>query len=326
MRDKEIHELVNRKRRKKTKILWGRLLTVLLLFIFILTGSIYAGSFIYKHFYDKTAVTQMTVPDHGNIAEELLNKRINILILGIDDGDSEALADEPKRTDAMMLASIDPKTKQVSVISIPRDSYVMLPGYNRDKANAAFAYGGVTLAKKTIANLLNAPIHHYILLDWEGFIKIVDILGGVDLYVDNNMYYRDPYADLEIDIKKGFQHLDGSTAGKYIRFRTDELGDIGRVQRQQKFVRSMAEQHLSLNTLGKIPDIAKALDQYIQTDMSMGDIVKVVNTVKGVSKDSVRTAMVPGDFADINKISYWKVNENELKNTLKELGITYTKQ
>lgn len=323
MRHKEIHELVNRKRRKKTKVLWGRLLAFVLLILFVLTTSIYAGGFIYRNFFDKSAIPKPTVPDHLNISEEMLNKRINILILGIDDGDSEALADEPKRTDAMLLASIDPKLKQVSVISIPRDSHVMLPGYNMDKANAAFAYGGVTLAKKTIANLLNAPIHHYILLDWEGFIKIVDILGGVDIYVDNNMYYRDPYADLEIDIKKGFQHLDGANAGKYVRFRTDELGDIGRVQRQQKFVRTMAEQHLSLNTLGKIPDIAKALDQYIQTDMSMGDIVKMLNTVKGLSKDAVRTAMVPGEFADINKISYWRIHEQELKNTLKELGITY---
>lgn len=324
MRNNEIHELVGRKKRKRTKVHWGRLLTFTLVVIFVLTTSIYAGGFIYRNFYDQQAKPAPIVPDQVNISEELLNKRINILVLGIDDGDSEALADEPKRTDAMLLASIDPQTKQVSVISIPRDSYVMLPGYNMDKANAAFAYGGVTLAKKTVANLLKVPIHHYVLLDWEGFVKIVDILGGVDLYVDNNMYYRDPYADLEIDIKKGFQHLDGITAGKYVRFRTDELGDIGRVQRQQKFVRTLAEQHLSLNTLGKIPDIAKALDTYIQTDMSMGDIVKMINTVKGLNKDAVRTAMMPGEFADINKISYWRIHEEELKNTLKELGITYT--
>ena len=143
------------------------------------------------------------------VFDETLNKRLNILILGVDDGDNE-FPDAPKRTDAMLVASINPEKKQISILSIPRDTMVKIP--NRagfDKANHAYAYGGATLARKTIANVLGIPIHYYVKIDWLAFIKIIDVLGGVNLYVEKNMYYKDPYADLEIDLKEGYQFLNG---------------------------------------------------------------------------------------------------------------------
>ncbi len=325
MNDEEMEKPI-KKKKAKTRILWGRLIAFVLVVILIVSSGAWAGTFLYKYYRSGQEINTTTVPENLNIPTEMINKRINILVLGIDDGDSEAAVDEPKRTDAMMLVSLDPKERQVSIVSIPRDSYVMLPGYNKDKANAAFFYGGVSLAKKTIANMLQVPIHRYVLLDWEGFNKIIDILGGLDIYVESNMDYEDPYADLQIHIKKGFQHLDGVTAGKYIRFRNDEMGDIGRVQRQQKFVRALLEQHLTLNTLGKIPNIAKTLDTYIQTDIPMLEMVKLINTLKNTDKAAIRSAMVPGEFMDVKKVSYWRVNENELKRVLKELNISYTNQ
>ena len=160
--------------------------------------------------------------------------------MGIDDGDSEAAESEPKRTDAMMLASFDPEGNEVALVSMPRDTMVQIPGHKGyDKINAAYAYGGVMLAKQTVANLLRVPIHYYVLVDWRAFKESIDLIGGVDLYVDKDMYYEDPYADLVIDIKHGYQHLNGELAGQYVRFRKDELGDIGRVQRQQKFMLSL---------------------------------------------------------------------------------------
>ena len=108
------------------------------------------------------------------------------------------------------------------------------------------------MAKQTVANLLRVPIHYYALANWRGFIDVVNLIGGVDIYVDKDMYYEDPYADLVIDIKHGYQHMDGETAGKYVRFRKDELGDIGRVQRQQKFLKAAAEQMFSVQNVAKI--------------------------------------------------------------------------
>lgn len=325
MRNQEIQELARRKRRRKPKLRWGRIIAFGVLLIMLLTLSVWGGNYLYQKLFSPKPQMQTTMPENSKFTEEIIGKRINVLFLGIDDGDSDDAPDDPKRTDAMMLASIDPVKKHVSIISIPRDAYVPIPGVGPEKANAAFSYGGVSLAKKTVANLLEIPIQYYVLMDWQGFTKIIDILGGVDMYVEDNMDYEDPYADLYIHIKQGFQHLDGLNSGKYIRFRHDEMGDIGRVQRQQRFLKALLEQHLTLNTIGKVPDIAKALDNYIQTDIPMMEMIKLINTVKGIEKSSVKSAMLPGTFADIKKVSYWKINEQQLKDMLRDLDLAYTK-
>ena len=221
--------------------------SVALLFLLCLLGALCTAVFWSSVWVYDTFIN----PPQANVAaaddkirdDAKLNERINILLLGIDDGDSEAAETEPKRTDAIILLSFDPANNKVSVLSIPRDTKVILPGHkDPEKINAAYAYGGAVMAKQTVANLLRVPIHYYALANWQGFIDIVNLIGGVDIYVDKDMYYEDPYADLVIDIKHGYQHMDGVTAGKYVRFRKDELGDIGRVQRQQKFLKAAAEQ------------------------------------------------------------------------------------
>ena len=226
--------------RKKRKLRWGRLVFVLLVLAVLLTGAFWGTVWIYDNFINPPKVDVVGASDKIT-QNEKLNKRINILLLGIDDGDSDAAPDEPKRTDAMMLASFDPGDNKVALLSLPRDTKVQIPGRaGWDKLNAAYAYGGVMMAKQTVANLLQVPIHYYVLVDWRAFIDVIDLIGGVDLYVEKDMYYEDPYADLVIDIKHGYQHLDGKRAGEYVRFRKDELGDIGRVQRQQKFMKAAA--------------------------------------------------------------------------------------
>ena len=116
----------------------------------------------------------------------------------------------------MIVASFDPKEHKISLISLPRDTMVILPGHTQyEKLNSAYTYGGVAMAKQTIANLLRIPIHYYALANWQGFIEIINLIGGVDLYVDKDMRYEDPYANLKIDIKHGYQHLDGEKSGQY---------------------------------------------------------------------------------------------------------------
>ncbi|MEG1346199.1 MAG: LCP family protein, partial [Acidaminococcaceae bacterium] len=198
-----------------------------------------------------TPVVPVTVANDETLLDETLNRRINVLILGIDDGDSEDF-EGPKRTDAMLVASFDPDHNEVALVSIPRDTRVQIPGrVGLDKINHAHAYGGVLLAKQTVANLLKIPIHYYVLLNWQGFIDVINIIGGVDMYVEDNMNYEDPYADLKIHITKGYQHLDGKLAGEYVRFRSDELGDIGRVQRQQRFLKALASEFFNLTNVIK---------------------------------------------------------------------------
>ena len=164
--------------RKKRKLRWGRLVFVLLVLAVLLTGAFWGTVWIYDNFINPPKVDVVGASDKIT-QNEKLNKRINILLLGIDDGDSEAAPDEPKRTDAMMLASFDPGDNKVALLSMPRDTKVQIPGRGWDKLNAAYAYGGVMMAKQKGANLLQGPIHYYVLVDWRAFIDVIDLIGGI---------------------------------------------------------------------------------------------------------------------------------------------------
>ncbi len=313
-------------RRKRRKLRWGRLIIVLLVLGLFVAGLFWGSVWLYDHIISPPQ-NNIAAADENIRKNEKLNERINVLLLGIDDGDSEAAESEPKRTDAIILLSFDPKQNQVSVLSIPRDTKVILPGHkDPDKINAAFAYGGAVMAKQTVANLLRVPIHYYCLADWRGFIDVVNLIGGVDIYVDKDMYYEDPYANLVIDIKHGYQHMDGETAGKYVRFRKDELGDIGRVQRQQKFLKAAAEQMFSVQNVTKISSLLATLDKYIQTDLNTLTMLKAANSFKFFGDDKMRSCMLYGKFDDQSGISYWYADEEAVNKSLEELGIPHIKK
>ncbi|MCQ2373304.1 MAG: LCP family protein [Phascolarctobacterium sp.] len=322
--DKEIY-IPPRPKRKRKKVRWFRLIAVLVLLAAMLAGLFWGTVWIYNTFINPPQA-KVAVADEDMKKDEKLNERINILLLGIDDGDSEAAATEPKRTDAMILLSVDPKENKVSVLSLPRDTKVVLPGHSSSqKINSAYTFGGVVMAKQTVANLLNVPIHYYALANWKGFIDVVDLIGGVDLYVDRDMHYEDPYANLVIDIKHGFQHMNGETAGKYVRFRSDELGDIGRVQRQQKFLKAAAEQMFSVQNISKIGTLLRTLDKYVETDLNTMTMLKAANSFKIFGDDKIRSCMLYGEFDDKSGVSYWATNEANVRKSLDELGIPYRK-
>ena len=314
----------------RRRLRWGKLL-IIVVALSALVASLFWGSvWVYKNLINPpTNVVVNMEPEQDAAGETLvvneeLGERINILLLGVDDGDSEASADEPKRTDAILLLSVDPDKEKVSVLSIPRDTKVVLPGHrDPDKINAAFAYGGAVMTKQTVQSLLQIPVHYYALANWRGFIEVVDLIGGVDLYVEKNMYYEDPYADLVIDIKHGYQHMDGETVGKYVRFRGDELGDIGRVQRQQKFLRAAAEQMFSFQNITKIGAIMDTIDKYIDTDLNTVTMLKAANSFKIFGDDKIKTCMLYGQFDDEDGISYWATDRASVQRALDELEIPY---
>ena len=312
--------------RRKRKLKWGRLVLVVMVFAAVVTAGFWGAVWCYDNLIAPPKV-EVVGADSKIAADEKLNQRINVLLLGIDDGDSEAAESEPKRTDAMMMASFDPEANEVALVSIPRDTMVEIPGHKGyDKINSAYAYGGIMLAKQTVANLLRVPIHYYVLVDWRAFKESIDLIGGVDLYVDKDMYYEDPYADLVIDIKHGYQHLNGELAGQYVRFRKDELGDIGRVQRQQKFMMALAAQIFNIDTVTKIPALFSTVDRHVETDMDTMTMIKAANTFKLFGDQNLKSCMLYGDFYDSPEgISYWRTSEKQVERTLNELGIPYMK-
>ncbi|MDO4935989.1 MAG: LCP family protein [Phascolarctobacterium sp.] len=326
--------------KKKSKIHWGRLIIFIVAVILVALIFFFGTIFVVRQFvqnedvgvvYPRSKVVTLTdeqgnILDSGEKIESVADERINVLVMGSDYGDSEAEKDDPKRTDAMMLLSFDPQNKKVSVLSIPRDTMVILPGHKLpEKINAAYAFGGVMMAKQTVANLLGVPITHYALADWQAFTKVVDLMGGVDLLVEHDMKYDDPYADLHIDLKKGFQHLNGKQAGQYVRYRSDELGDIGRAQRQQKFLRAAMDQVFSVANITKIPSLISMVCDNVETDMNVMTMLKALNSIKLIDKERVKTGTLGGDFVEENDISYCKTDEAAIRKALKDLEIPSSK-
>jgi LCP family protein required for cell wall assembly len=210
--------------------------------------------------------------------------RTNILLLGMG-GRSHPGG---LLTDSMIVFSIDYKTNKVAMISIPRDLWVPVPGFGSGKINSAFADGetnksttggGGALASKTVENILGIPIHYYVDLDFEGFKKLIDTIGGVDINVDKAIY--DPYypaADMihydPFSISTGQHHMDGALALKYARSR-ETTSDFDRSRRQQQVMAAAKEKMTTLGIMSnpkKITDIIGILGDHIRTNMQVSEI------------------------------------------------------
>ena len=233
-------------------------------------------------------------------------RRQNILFLGIDsNGDGSDLWDGT-RSDTIMIVNVDPRTKTIKAISIPRDSKVYLADNKGvSKINSAHAIGGVNLVKKTIKETFGIKIDKYIIVHDEAVEHIVDALGGVPIYVEKPMKYHDWAGRLHIDLNKGNTILNGKQAVGYLRYRKDGLGDIGRTQRQQWFMRSLFEKLKSIDTLAKIPEVLNVCNTYIKTDMSFYELSQYAGFVKGVDENKIEIATLPGAPNQRGYISYW---------------------
>ncbi|MDR1615482.1 MAG: LCP family protein [Syntrophomonadaceae bacterium] len=217
--------------------------------------------------------------------------RINILALGVDMRNGE----EHSRSDVMILASIDPDLKKVALVSIPRDTQVTLKG-SEEKICAANFYGGPEYAVSTVENLMGIKIDHYILADFQAFENIIDIIGGVTIDIPQRMYKPSE----GINLQPGEQQLlNGHDALAYVRFRDYATGDIERTQHQQMFLTALAEEMLKPLNIIKLPSIAKEVNKHLQTDMSVGTILKLASWVPFFSKDSIAAQTLPGYFHDI---------------------------
>ena len=225
------------------------------------------------------------------------------------------------QSDAMILLRLDPIAKKVTALSIPRDSRVEIPGYGVQKINAANYVGGALLSAKTVSNLVgNIQIDRYMRVNVEGFGQLIDALGGVDIYVPKRMKYQDDSQHLYINLNQGQQVLDGSKAIQYMRFRHDELGDIGRVQRQQTFFRALISQKLRIDTVPRIPDILAVIKQNLDTNMSVQELLALAAFVSKIDRKDTKMLLLPGRFSTPNEfpLSYWIVDDRRLIYLMKE--------
>lgn len=233
-------------------------------------------------------------------------RRQNILLLGVDSNGEGADLWEGTRSDTIMVVNVDPRTRTVKAISIPRDSKVFLPDNKGvSKINSAHAIGGVNLVKKTLKETFGIKIDHYIIIHDDAVEHIVDALGGIPIYVEKPMKYHDWAGHLHIDLNKGENVLNGKQAVGYLRYRKDGLGDIGRTQRQQWFLRSFFEKIKSLDTITKIPEVLNICKTYIKTDMSIYELSQYAGFLNGVDENKIEIATLPGAPNQKGYISYW---------------------
>jgi LCP family protein required for cell wall assembly len=222
--------------------------------------------------------------------------RINILALGIG-GQGH---DGSNLSDTMMVISIDPKTKDVAMMSIPRDLYVKIPGYGYGKINAANAYGGPALAEQVVSSILNLPIDYYVQVDFSGFKQAVDAVGGVDINVPTVLYDHEYPCDTGYGICPYYQvpgqiHMNGELALEYSRCRHDQPtgdcgDDTGRAARQQQILTALRQKTLTAGTLTnpiKIGALIDAVGAHVKTDLQLKDMEKLATIIKGVDPSKI---------------------------------------
>jgi len=250
----------------------------------------------------------------------LFGKQQNILLLGVDSNGAGTDTWKGTRSDTIILMNIDPATHSVNAISIPRDSKVYIAGdYGIDKINSAHAYGGVELAKKTVEDTLGVKIDKYICVHDEGVMEVIDALGGIPIYVEKSMNYDDWAGKLHIHLEKGTHTLSGKEAVGYLRYRHDALGDIGRTQRQQWFLRGFLQRLQNPQVITKIPEIVNISKKYIKTNMSVYELSQLAALAKGFDESNIQIAMLPGAPNAKGGISYWILDPDKVQDVVNRL-------
>lgn len=267
----------------------------------------------------------------SGVVDMLLGKGIelNVAVFGVDGGET--------RTDVIFVVHFDSKDKKLSLVSVPRDTRVYIcdeakavmdaadrwyPDYC--KINEVHSYAGsesgTECAVYQLEELLGIDIDHYIKINIEGFRAVVDMIGGVEVDVPQDMYYTDPYQDLYINLKAGLQTLDGDMAEQLVRFRKYPQGDVQRVQVQQLFLKAFFKKLLDPKTmLTNITDYVKAAYEYVDTDISITDALKYVSYVKDIDTNNISMDTIPGAGQYVGNVSYYLCDETETKRMVYDL-------
>lgn len=235
---------------------------------------------------------------------------VNVLILATDKG--------RLLTDTIMVANINTHTKSLNLMSLPRDTRVMLDNGRHVKLNSVYQREDEKkrpqLVKKKVEDMLDLKIDNYVIIHPDGFRNVIDALGGVDFDVPMNMHYEDPDQGLYIHLNKGMQHLDGAMAEQYVRYRSGYANaDLGRIHAQQEFLKALYEQKLNAKTIAKLPTIYKKVKDDFKTDIGLSDISKFAKTLYKFKNLTLNTYQLPSSPQYIGGASYMVQNEEETK-------------
>jgi len=312
-----------RKRRRRIAVLRGlfRLIFTLALVIGITVAGYYLISWgvqAYRDVHDMYESYLVRQEVNRGAVDVRFDGYTNVLVLGLDDAvNADNVAE--KRADAILLVSMENATGKVRMLNIPRDTWVTAAqDKGETRLSNVYAMGGAPLMVRTINQMFDISIHQYVVIDLDTFARIVDALGGVDVYIAHDMDYDDPESGLAIHMRTGYQNLDGRAAEHYLRYRSDELGDVGRTQRQQRFVKSFYARLLRMDTLPKVPAIAEILKRDVTTSAELFDSIHIGNVIRKLSTDPPRTIMLPGTVSSDDD-TVWIMDRAATDEVIKEL-------
>ena len=282
------------RRRAHTKRIATIVAASLVAVLLVAAGGVYA----YAKYIERTMTS--SVMEQGQLGAVLTKAKpmdpVNILVLGADYRHGET----KYRTDSMIVVHVDPKLKKIWMISIPRDTKVELTGHGAIKINAAHVYGGPKGAVEATQRLTGLKMNHYLEVNFEGFKKAVDAIGGV--WIDVPVTIDDIKADLSPGhrakhIDAGYQRLDGEHALTFVRARHQFVDqDFSRMKNQQLFFRALADQIAKVGNVTKLPQVVSAVAPYIKTDLSLVDMIKMAQTLRGSGSENMYTATLKGPW------------------------------
>lgn len=272
----------------------------------IVIGVAFAALWMVRAHNAPTPIDQIPESERAAVAMEREKSNVYLLLAGTDQR-----ADEASRSDTIMYAALRPVDRKIEMVSIPRDSLVEIPGVGEDKINASLAYGGVELLQETVENLVDNPVDHTVLINFESFADIIDAMGGIRINVEEDMYLPEE----GIDLKAGEQKLDGHDALAFVRWRGDGTGDIGRMERQSEFMQALSEKVRHL-TPWRAAMTLWTVQREIDTDMSILDILKLGWDFIGMSGDALEVQHFTYDTPYINGISYVILDDQSVDETI----------
>lgn len=276
-----------RSKKKRIKVRWTRIFVAIIFLSIFMVGLFQIFQYIegtIKTFNQPLNKVEGKQTFQG---EKKKLDEVNVLLLG-----SDSRGEDQARTDTIMVAHYDPQTHNMKLISLMRDMLVTVPEHGEQKLNAAYAYGGPELLRKTIKENFGLDLHYYAIVDFKGFEKAVDLLvpNGIEVDVPYEMSYG-----IGVTLEEGTQQLHGKELLGYVRFRHDQLSDFGRIQRQQEVITKLKEEAVGFQSVLKLPELLGILNTYIETNMNSSTLLAIGKDILTKNSSDIETLRIPED-------------------------------
>ena len=292
-------------------------LLLLAALVIYLTGNLFASFFSLVDPMVET-IDRGAFRPTGNLPGD---KPVTFLLFGLDSGEwvGGTYREGTGRADTIVLVQADPLSQKAALLSIPRDTLVEIPGRpGDDKINHAYAFGQAPLLVETVEHFTGVPVDGYVGLNYRAFKDIVDLLGGVEFDVDRVITCRG------LRLEPGRQHLDGDAAFALVSFRNEPMGDIGRVRRQQRFIKAVAGSARQ-SSLDQLFYIMLAAWDNLDTDISFPEALTLSRRLSGITEENMAMELVPGCFYNRNGVSYWRPYLDETEKVIQDLFFNLSK-